>query len=135
MESTLQSRPVMRGAGKFWEACQYLEQKGFELLSIHPIQLGSAHNGSSTTAKRALNECDAVFALRRDVAKQLPVTHRAALLGFYVTNALFEEAYSLLLSDAEIRQFFVTTGYDDFKLVTELLEEIGVSSQPDEKLV
>ena len=135
MESTLQSRPVMRGAGKFWEACQYLEQKGFELLSIHPIQLGSAHNGSSTTAKRALNECDAVFALRRDVAKQLPVTHRAALLGFYVTNALFEEAYSLLLSDAEIRQFFVTTGYDDVKLVTELLEEIGVSSQPDEKLV
>jgi FkbM family methyltransferase len=99
LESTMQSRPFMRGAGKFWEACQYLEDQGFELLGIKPIEFQSVFGETGREGKRVLNECDAIFALRRDIIKELPTEHRLALFGFYLTNEFFEEALSLFKTD------------------------------------
>ena len=106
MESTLLTQPLMQGSGKFWEACEYLERMGFELLDIFPIRAPTNLDIKSPKGKRYLNECDAVFALRRDIANTLPVDSRVALLGFYVTNRLFEEALSILEEDADVRAHF-----------------------------
>lgn len=104
MESTLLAQPVMSGSGKFWQACQFLEKAGFELLDINPIQAPSVLYKRRPSGRRFLNECDAVFALRRDVAQRLPVGHRVALFGFYVANKLFEEALSMIETDESVRR-------------------------------
>ena len=105
MESTLLAQPVMKGSGKFWQACEYLEQQGFELLHIKPIAAvacsGRVLNGRNTY----LNECDAVFVLRPDVAAGLSIEHRTSLLAFYLTNLFYEEALSLLKRDVEVMDF------------------------------
>lgn len=110
MESTLLAEPVMQGSGKFWQACAYLEQQGFELLVIKPIAAvgysGRLHAGRNTY----LNECDAVFALRQDVADRLSIEHRSSLLAFYLTNALYEEALSLLERDTGVSKALRANG-------------------------
>ncbi|MDT8993093.1 FkbM family methyltransferase [Curvibacter sp. APW13] len=110
MESTLLAQPVMKGSGKFWQACEYMEQQGFELLHIKPIaavaRSGRVRSGRNTY----LNECDAVFALRPDVAATLAVEYRVSLLAFYLTNLFYEEAMSLLEHDAEVVSFLSIQG-------------------------
>lgn len=110
MESTMLAQPVMSGSGKFWQACEYLEAQGYELLHVRPFQ-APAHSGRVRTGRNTyLNECDAVFALRQDVAAALPVEYRTSLLAFYLTNLFYEEALSLLERDAEIAGFLRTQG-------------------------
>jgi FkbM family methyltransferase len=105
MESTLLAQPVMKGSGKFWQACEYLEAEGFELLHIKPIpavgQSGRLRAGRNTY----LNECDAVFALRQDIAAQLSVECRIGLLAFYLTNLFYEESLAVLDRDTEVADF------------------------------
>lgn len=110
MESTLLAQPIMKGSGKFWEACQYLEQAGFELLDINPIQATSRLEKPHPSGKRFLNECDAVFALRRDVVQSMAVDYRVALFGFYVANRLFEEALSLIETDEAVQRHYTEHG-------------------------
>ena len=110
MESTLLAQPLMKGSGKFWQACQYLEQQGFELLHIKPIAAVGRSGRSRASRNTYLNECDAVFALRPDIAASLPVEHRASLLAFYVTNLFYEEALSLLERDFEVATFLLAQG-------------------------
>jgi hypothetical protein len=57
-----------------------------------------------------LNECDAVFALRQDVAAQLSVEYRVGLLAFYLTNLFYEEALSVLERDMEVAAFLRRLG-------------------------
>jgi FkbM family methyltransferase len=102
MESTLLAQPVMKGSGKFWQACEYLEQQGLELLHIKPIAAVARSGRMRVGCNTYLNECDAVFALRQDVAAGLSVEHRTSLLAFYLTNLFYEEALSLLERDAEV---------------------------------
>jgi FkbM family methyltransferase len=101
LEATLLAQPVMKGAGKFWEACRYLEDIGFELLRLKPIPMPSRL--ATARGNTPLNECDAVFALRADLVATLPVEHRLALLAFYACYALYEEAQHVL-ADAEVRR-------------------------------
>jgi FkbM family methyltransferase len=112
LESTLLAQPVMAGSGKFWEACRYFEDRGFELLHLKIIPGASRMPRKHARANTFLNECDAVFALRRDVAAALPVDHRAALLAFYLCNKLFDEAYDLLKRDPELRSSLQRRGCD-----------------------
>ena len=56
--------------------------------------------------KRYLNECDAVFVLRRDVAGLLPLNYRITLFAFYLTYGFFEEALSMINDDSEIEGYF-----------------------------
>ncbi len=110
MESTMLAQPVMKGSGKFWQACEYLEQQGFELLHIKPIAAVGRSGRARAGRNMYLNECDAVFALRQDVAATLPVEYRTSLLAFYLTNLFYEEALSLLGHDAEVADFLRTQG-------------------------
>jgi FkbM family methyltransferase len=111
LESTLLAQPVMKGSGKFWQACEYLESQGFELLHIKPIHALPRHPVRSKAPQYTyLNECDAVFALRPDLATELAVEYRLGLLAFYVTNLFYEEALSMLERDAGVAEFLYHNG-------------------------
>lgn len=110
MESTLLAQPVMKGSGKFWEACGYMEQQGFELLHVKPIHAPRSARRSRPQSYTFLNECDAVFALRPDVAAVLAVEYRVSLLAFYLTNLFYDEALSLLDRDAEVADYLRAQG-------------------------
>lgn len=120
MESTLLAEPVMQGSGKFWQACAYLEQQGFELLGIKPIAAVGRSRRLRAGRNTYLNECDAVFALRQDVADRLSVAHRSSLLAFYLTNAFYEEALSLLERDTEVSNALRAKGCSVETLLTTL---------------
>lgn len=120
MESTLLAQPVMKGSGKFWQACEYLELQGFELMHIKPIAAVGRSGRARTGRNTYLNECDAVFALRQDVAAVMPVKYRTSLLAFYLTNLFYEEALSLLERDAEVTGFLRRQGCSVDALVTTL---------------
>lgn len=102
MESTLLSQPLMKGSGKFWQACEYLEAQGLELLHLKPIPAPGRSGKTRTGRNIYLNECDAVFALRQDIAAGLAVEFRTSLLAFYLTNLFYEEALSVLERDADV---------------------------------
>ncbi|MCB1937591.1 MAG: FkbM family methyltransferase [Rhodocyclaceae bacterium] len=110
MESTLLAKPLMRGSGKFWQACEYLEGQGFELMHIKPIPAIPRSGRPLVGRNMYLNECDAVFALRRDVAAGLPVEYRACLLAFYLTYFFYEEAASMLDDDLALGEFLQQRG-------------------------
>jgi FkbM family methyltransferase len=99
LEATMLAQPLMSGGGKFWQANGYLEELGYELLRIKPIEGSSCFGFAKSKGYRYLNECDAVFAVRPDVAASLTLEHRLALLGLYVAYELHEEAYSLIVRD------------------------------------
>lgn len=112
LEATLLAQPIMQGSGKFWEATQYLESHGFELLHIDPIY-GPSRIGIKTPRGRTyINECDAIFALRQDVAAELSVEYRASLFAFYLTNKFCEEALLMLEADTPMGQFLAGRGCD-----------------------
>lgn len=115
MESTMLAEPIMVGSGKFWEACQFLEGNGFELIHIKPIYAPSNEN-LPPKCRTYLPECDAIFALRWDLALKLPVHFRVSLVVFYLTNYLYLEVISILKDDHEIRSYLELAGcnVDDF---------------------
>ena len=110
MESTMLAQPLMKGSGKFWQACEYMERQGFELMHVKPIHAPRRSGRSRPLTYTFLNECDAVFALRPDLAAALSVEHRTSLLAFYLTNLLYEEAMSVLERDAEVSDFLRRRG-------------------------
>jgi len=110
MESTMLAQPIMKGSGKFWQACEYLELQGFELLHIKPIHILRHSRWFRPKMYTCLNECDAVFSLRQEVAAGLSVEYRTSLLAFYLTNLFYEEALSLLERDAEVADFLRVQG-------------------------
>lgn len=110
MESTMLAQPVMRGSGKFWHACEYLESQGFELLLVKPIHAPVRSGKARPRHLTFLNECDAVFALRQDIAAELSVEYRTSLLAFYLSNLFYEEALSVLERDAELADYLRSRG-------------------------
>lgn len=112
MESTLLSQPVMKGSGKFWQACEFLESQGFELLDMKPIPGILKSGRKKSRSKSYLHECDAVYALRQDIAKDLPVDSRICLVAFYLTNQFYWEALSMLKGDSELLGYLKNKGCD-----------------------
>lgn len=110
MESTLLAQPFMQGSGKFWQACEYLEDQGLELLHIKPISAVGRSGENKPGRNTYLNECDAIFAIRRDVAAQLSIAYRMGLLAFYITNHFYEEALSLLEEDSDLQSALAQKG-------------------------
>lgn len=110
MEATLLAQPIMQGAGKLWEACQYLEDLGFEMLRIDPIYGPSRLGIPRPQGRTFLNECDAVFAVRQDIAATLAPDYRLALMAFGLANGFFEDALVALRNDAEVRELLERRG-------------------------
>jgi FkbM family methyltransferase len=96
LEATLLAEPVMRGAGRLWECCRFLEALGYELIDLKLIRGRSRLALSQPRGKTFLNECDAVFALRQDRLAALPAHYSSALCAFYVCNQFYEDALHLL---------------------------------------
>jgi hypothetical protein len=86
---------VMVGSGKFWEVCRFLEERGFELIQLRPIEGGSQRQDSSLQGRTYLNECDAVFCLKRTELERLSRDHQLAAFAFYLSYQLYDEARSL----------------------------------------
>jgi hypothetical protein len=95
-EASLLAEPVMAGSGKFWEVCQFLEARGFELLQLKPIEAPLKRSSGKLRGRAYLNECDAAFCLKHDEIQKKPAAHSLALLGFYLSYRLFEEAAFLV---------------------------------------
>jgi FkbM family methyltransferase len=95
-EATLLANPTMVGAGKFWELCQFLEPRGFELLQLKPIEGGSARPRSALARRTYINECDAVFCLTRSELERRGRDAQLVALGVYLSYMLYEEARSLV---------------------------------------
>ena len=112
MEATLLAQPLMRGAGLFWEACEYLHGLGYELLDVKPIRAVGRSGRPARGYRTYLNECDAVFALRPDVAMAMPVECRVGLLCFHVANLLYEEVLSTLERDVQVVTLLRERGCD-----------------------
>jgi FkbM family methyltransferase len=93
-EATLLAHPTMQGSGKFWQVCQFLESKGFELLQMKPIE-GAPRPGHRRPIRTFLNECDAVFALTPEEIRRQTPAHQLALVGFYLSYRLLDEALAL----------------------------------------
>jgi FkbM family methyltransferase len=111
-EATLLANPVMAGSGRFWEVCQFLEAKGFELLQLKPIEGGPSAPASKLDHRTYLNECDAVFALRRSLLAERPIEHQLAALGFYLSYHLYRETLALFDAIAGIDGVCAAAGVD-----------------------
>ena len=96
LEATLLATPLMRGSGRFWEACRYMEELGYELLDVKLVRGPSRLGLEKTRGKTYLNECDAVFGLRPDLLGEMPADRAAAMCAFYLCNDLYEDALALL---------------------------------------
>jgi FkbM family methyltransferase len=110
LESSLLAQPVMRESGKFWQACEYMEGLGLELIQIKPIYGPSRFGVARPRGFTYLNECDCAFTVRPDIAADLPVDHRLALIAFYLSYELFEEALSWLLEDIAVAAYLEERG-------------------------
>ena len=111
-EATLLAQPVMNGSGKFSELVEYLEAHGFELLEIDPVYAPSSLRTRRRGGHSWLNECNAAFALRPDVARARSVETRAAMLGMYVSYGMYGEAVSALDRDPELMKLLRSAGCD-----------------------
>lgn len=124
MESTMLAEPYMQGSGKFWQASEYLEKHGFELLQIKPIYSPSLLKGSGAKTKNFLNECDAVFVLRKDVVEKLGVEYKMCLFAFYITYSFYEEAFGFLSNDNDLINYLTSKGLSIKKIKSLLLSLI-----------
>lgn len=110
IENTLLAQPIMKDATPFYTVFGFFEARGFELVHLKPIPINAPSTARKLQGKTVLNECDAVFLLRPDIAKKRDLNTQLALLGAYITYSLYGEALSLLThivsnqdSSAELR--------------------------------
>ena len=96
IEVTLKANPIMQGSARFHEVQRFLEDAGLELVFLNPIESPIMENSRKLGGHGVLNECDAVFLLRRDVAEAKGDTQLLILLGLYNSYRLFDEAYCLI---------------------------------------
>lgn len=112
MECSLYARPVYENSPRLWEVADYLEVKGFELLNLDIFPSRKTSSKYRARSREVSNECDAVFALRRDFIDGASNEVRGCLLGFYITNAFYHEAITLLRQDQDLCNFLTSNGAD-----------------------
>lgn len=92
IEVTLQNMPVMKGGAAFYEVQKFFEDNGFELAYFKPIEGILPKFNPHLQGRSILNECDAVFMMRPDIAAQKGSKHQLVLLGVYIAYQLYGEA-------------------------------------------
>lgn len=124
IESTMLAQPLMRGAGKFWQVCEFLESHGFELRHVKPIHAPARSGRKERKNITYLNECDAIFVLRPDIIMRQSVEQRICFLAFCTTNLFYEDAVLLLDQDRELLAYLEARGCSVGKLIRLLKAEI-----------
>lgn len=95
IEVTLRANPIMQGSARFYDVQEFLERSGMELVYLNPIESPPKNRHRALKGRGLLNECDAVFLMRRDLAEALGADFLLGLLGMYVSYKLFDEARPL----------------------------------------
>ena len=96
MEINMRARSAMSGASKFYEVQQYLESIGMELVKLKPIAGTMPSYSGKLKNECFLNECDAVFFLRQDIAEAKGKEYLLTLVGLYVSYQFLSEAKHLI---------------------------------------
>lgn len=96
IEVSLRAIPDMQGSAHFFEVQKFLEDSGFELVRLKPYEGNLPKNNTRFISRNVLNECDAVFLIKPEVAYNRGEDCLRALLGFYVAYQLYGEAEYLL---------------------------------------
>jgi FkbM family methyltransferase len=96
IENTLLAQPIMKDSAPFYTVFEFFETRGFELVHLKPIQINAPLAAGKLHGETVLNECDAVFLLRPDVAIKRDLDAQLALLGAYIAYSLYGEALNLL---------------------------------------
>jgi FkbM family methyltransferase len=120
IECSLLSDPLYKDSPRLWEVALYLEKCGFELIGLDVFPRRSTSKKISSSPKQVVNECDAIFARRRDLMLENSIESRAALLAFYVTNNLYQEALICLQSDELLCEYLEGRGLIAERLLTTL---------------
>ena len=120
IECSLLSDPVYKDSPRLWEVALYLEKFGFELIGLDVLPRRSTSKKISRSQKLLVNECDAIFARRRDFILEDSIESRAALLGFYVTNNFYRESLLCLKADAPLCEYLEGRGLSVAKLSSTL---------------
>lgn len=89
IEVNLQAISPMKGAAHFYEVQKFLEDLGFELATLKPIEMLIPKYNKKLQGKKILNECDAVFILRPDIFTAKGINYQLAILGVYFLSALW----------------------------------------------
>jgi FkbM family methyltransferase len=124
IECSLYSEPFYLNSPRLWEVAIYLEKKGFEMLTIDVLPRTSK---LKYRTRYVSNECDAVFALRRDILSTLPTEFRFAQLALYLSYSLNIEAISLLESDHELSEYLQNKSVNIEKLLDNLYRRSKLS--------
>jgi len=108
IECSLLATPLYQNSPRLWEVAEYLEAYGFELLFLDVFPRSNVAKKISRNPREVVNECDAMFALRRDIVVELSLESRLTLFGFYITNSFYKEAIWLLEDDSDIKTWLVS---------------------------
>lgn len=100
-ESTLLAQPMYEDSGKFWQMQAFLESVGYETVYLKPID--SPQQGTMRGSRGFLNECDAAFAMRQDIAKQAPIETSYSLLAIYADYGMYREVLNHLRTDTRLQ--------------------------------
>ncbi|MCX5964296.1 MAG: FkbM family methyltransferase [Cyanobacteria bacterium] len=95
IEVTLQAKPSMKGSAHFYEVQEFLEDLGFELAYLKPIEGILPTFNHRLQGRSILNECDAVFIVRPDLASTKLIEYQLVLIGVYISYHLYGEALHL----------------------------------------
>jgi len=120
IECSLLSDPLYKDSPRLWEVALYLEKFGFELIGLDVFPRRSTSKKISSSPNLLVNECDAIFARRRDFITKDSIESRAALLAFYVTNNFYQESLLCLQGDAPLCEYLEGRGLGVAKLLTTL---------------
>lgn len=120
IECSLLSDPLYKDSPRLWDVALYLEKFGFELIGLDVFPRRSTSKKISSSPNLLVNECDAIFARRRDFIIKDSIESRAALLAFYVTNNFYQESLLCLQGDAPLCEYLEGRGLGVAKLLTTL---------------
>ena len=117
IECSLLSDPTYRDSPRLWEVALYLENFGFELIALDVFPRRSRNKKISSSPRKIVHECDAIFARKRNLILDESVEDRVALLGFYITNNLYQEALLSIQSDIHLCEYLENRGLKVAELI------------------
>ncbi len=121
LETTFLATPFYEGSHRFYEVQELIEKSGFELAIIDPIPLSLPRHQPAFRGRGVLNECDAVFIVRSDLAGRRSISFQLSLLGCYLSYSLYGEALNLIV---KIQKNY--NGSSEFTRTAKILEEMKI---------
>ena len=124
LEVTMLSNPIMEGSGKISKTFDFLENCGFEILSLQTIYSQSHTNFKKHHIKRGyLNECDVVFTKKLTNFKIWNVERKVSVFLAYLSYGHVDLAFRLAGRDSELKNF-ISEYFPQFEESRDVIQEI-----------